>query len=132
MAEESTSGFDFAAEKPPEPAKIEYIHPTDEDPVLLEKVREAIKTVKDPEIPMDLIELGLIYKTLVGTDGLVYVAMTLTSAGCPVAGGLPDEVQQAIAKVDGVTKAQVELVWHPGWHPGRMSEAARLELGIVY
>ncbi|HEY7089678.1 MAG TPA: SUF system Fe-S cluster assembly protein [Tepidisphaeraceae bacterium] len=97
-----------------------------------EKVIEALKTVYDPEIPVNIYELGLIYKIDVdpGTSA-VYVKMTLTAPGCPVAGSLPGEVQKKIESVAGVSQAVVELVWDPPWTRDRMSEAAMLELGLL-
>jgi FeS assembly SUF system protein len=91
---------------------------------------EALKTVYDPEIPVNIYELGLIYDIDIQEDGAVKVKMTLTAPGCPVAGTLPGEVQAKVAGAPGVTSAEVELVWDPAWNPSMMSEAARLELGM--
>jgi FeS assembly SUF system protein len=91
---------------------------------------EALKTVYDPEIPVNIYELGLIYDIDIQEDGTVKVKMTLTAPGCPVAGTLPGEVQDKVAGAPGVTSAEVELVWDPAWNPSMMSEAARLELGM--
>jgi FeS assembly SUF system protein len=91
---------------------------------------EALKTVFDPEIPVNIYELGLIYDIDIQADGAVQVKMTLTSPGCPVAGSLPGEVQAKVAGVPGVTSAEIDLVWDPAWNPSMMSEAARLELGM--
>jgi FeS assembly SUF system protein len=93
-------------------------------------VIEAIKTVYDPEIPVNIWEVGLIYDVSVNSDGAVAIQMTLTSPACPVAGSLPGEVEMAVKGVAGVKDARVELVWDPPWHPDMMSEAAKLELGI--
>jgi len=101
------------------------------DPALQEKVLEALKTVRDPEIPVNLVDLGLIYELMVNKDGTVYVEMTLTTPACPVAGGLPGQVQEAIAAVPGVQDARVKLVWSPPWTRDRMSEEAKLELGLL-
>ena len=90
----------------------------------------AIKTVFDPEIPVDIFELGLIYKVDVADNKDVSVDMTLTAPGCPVADILPREVEEKARAVPGVTDVHVELVWDPPWTPDRMSEAARLELGM--
>lgn len=95
-----------------------------------ERIVHALKTVYDPEIPVDIYELGLIYDIEVGADGKVDVKMTLTSPACPVAGSLPGEVEQKVQSVEGVEEARVELVWDPPWNPGMMSDAARLELGM--
>jgi FeS assembly SUF system protein len=91
---------------------------------------EALKTVYDPEIPVNIYELGLIYDIDIQDEGNVKVKMTLTAPGCPVAGTLPGEVRDKVAGVPGVTSADVELVWDPAWNPSMMSEAARLELGM--
>jgi FeS assembly SUF system protein len=96
---------------------------------LEEAIVAALKTVYDPEIPVDIYELGLIYDVDVD-DNKVKVRMTLTSPACPVAGSLPGEVEQKVQGVPGVEQAEVELVWDPPWNPGMMSEAARLELGM--
>lgn len=96
---------------------------------LQDKVVEALTSVFDPEIPVNIYELGLIYDVDVAEDGEVNITMTLTAPNCPVAGSLPGEVQDKIAAIAGVTKAQVNLVWEPAWTPERMSEAAKLELG---
>ena len=97
---------------------------------LKEPIVRALKTVFDPEIPVDIYELGLIYKVDVGDDGAARVDMTLTSPACPSAEQLPAEVQQRVAAVDGVTGVQVENVWDPPWTPELMSEAAKLNLGM--
>ena len=94
-----------------------------------DKVVEALTSVFDPEIPVNIYELGLIYDVDVALDGEVTVTMTLTAPNCPVAGSLPGEAQDKIAAIPGVTKAHVNLVWEPAWTPERMSEAAKLELG---
>ena len=94
-----------------------------------DKVVAALTSVFDPEIPVNIYELGLIYDVDVAQDGEVTVTMTLTAPNCPVAGSLPGEVQDKIAAIPGVAKAQVNLVWEPAWTPERMSEAAKLELG---
>ena len=90
----------------------------------------ALRTVYDPEIPVDIYELGLIYGLNIDADGAVAVDMTLTAPGCPVAGELPKWVADAVADVDGVGKVEVKLVWEPGWTPERMSEDAKLALGM--
>ena len=91
---------------------------------------EALKTVFDPEIPVNIYELGLIYDLAVEAGGKAVVKMTLTSPACPVAGSLPGEVKSKVEGVPGVTSADVELVWDPVWNPSMMSEAARLQLGM--
>ncbi len=91
---------------------------------------EAMKTVYDPEIPVDIYELGLIYNIDIGADGTVAINMTLTAPGCPVAGILPGQVAEAAAKLDGVGEVSVEIVWDPPWDMSKMSEAARVELDM--
>ena len=97
-----------------------------------ERIIEALKTVYDPEIPVNIYELGLIYKVDVEDDNSVRIEMTLTSPGCPVAGTLPGEVEEKVRDVEGVTGAEVEVVWDPPWNPSMMTEEAQLELGILY
>jgi FeS assembly SUF system protein len=99
-------------------------------PDLEEQIVEALKTVFDPEIPVNIYELGLIYDLEIETEGQVKIKMTLTSPGCPVAGSLPGEVQTKVEGVPGVANADVELVWDPAWNPSMMTEAARLQLGM--
>ena len=98
---------------------------------LEEEIVTALRTVFDPEIPVNIYEMGLIYNIDVGDEGDVGVTMTLTSPACPVAGSLPPEVEWKVASVDGVRKAEVELVWDPPWSPDRMSEAAKLQLNLM-
>ena len=95
------------------------------------KIIEVLRTCYDPEIPVDIYELGLIYKIDNDPSGSVVVTMTLTSPMCPVAGSLPIEVEKKIAAIDGVTQVKVDLVWDPPWEPDRMTEAARLALGML-
>ena len=94
------------------------------------QVIEVLRTVYDPEIPVNIYDLGLIYGVDAGPSGRVDVAMTLTSPACPVAGSLVAEVESKVAGVDGVSETKVELVWDPPWTPERMSEPARLELNM--
>ncbi len=110
-------------------AKPAAASPAGEDAVELSIV-EALKTVFDPEIPVNIYEMGLIYDLHVAPDGQVQIKMTLTSPACPVAGSLPGEVKTKVEAVPGVVAADVELVWDPVWNPSMMSEAARLELGM--
>jgi FeS assembly SUF system protein len=95
-----------------------------------EKLIEAAATVYDPEIPVNIYELGLIYAIEIDDAGGVKVEMTLTAPGCPSAQELPEQVQNAILAVPGVTSCQVETVWDPPWDPTRMSEEARLQLNM--
>ena len=108
--------------------------PIDADPVktleLKPKIVEQLVTVYDPEIPVNIYELGLIYDILVDKQGLAVIKMTLTAPGCPAAVTLPAEVQGKVKSVEGVADARVDLVWDPPWDKDRMSEAARLQLGI--
>jgi FeS assembly SUF system protein len=94
-------------------------------------VVEALKSIYDPEIPVNIYELGLIYNVDVRDDRSVEVRLTLTSPMCPVAGSLPPEVEAKVAQVEGVTASTVDLVWDPPWEPSMMSEAAKLELGMM-
>ena len=98
---------------------------------LRERVLEALRTVFDPEIPVNIYELGLIYGVEVSEDGVVEVTMTLTAPNCPAAEALPVEVDDKIQALEGVTDTHVRLVWDPPWDQSRMSEAARLELGLM-
>jgi FeS assembly SUF system protein len=130
MAEEDRDYFDFGGEPPPETPDVERPEGED-DPALLEPVLEALKTVRDPEIPVNLVDLGLIYELTVKRGGIVYVEMTLTTPACPVAQSMPGEVESAVAGVSGVTDVRVKLVWTPPWDRDRMSEEAKLELGLL-
>jgi len=91
---------------------------------------ETLKTVYDPEIPVDIYELGLVYNIDVSPEGKVDIRMTLTSPGCPVAESLPREVELKAASIEGVSEVRIDLVWEPPWTLDRMSEAARLELNL--
>ncbi|HEU0071901.1 MAG TPA: SUF system Fe-S cluster assembly protein [Alphaproteobacteria bacterium] len=96
---------------------------------LADKVVRVLNTIHDPEIPVNIYELGLVYDVDVAQDGEVNITMTLTTPNCPVAGSMPAEVETKVGAIEGVTKAHVNLVWEPTWTPERMSEAAKLELG---
>lgn len=91
-----------------------------------------LKTIFDPEIPVNIYDLGLIYGVKVDESQHVYIQMTLTSPGCPVAQTFPGTVEKSVNEVPGVTDCTVELVWEPPWTQERMSEVARLELGMFY
>ena len=93
-------------------------------------VIEALRTVFDPEIPVNIYDLGLVYLCDLDKSGGVTVEMTLTAPGCPVAGEMPQWVADAVASLDGVGEVQVTLVWDPPWGPEKMSEEAKLELGM--
>jgi FeS assembly SUF system protein len=106
-------------------------HMASEDASDLENgIVEALKQIFDPEIPVNIYELGLIYDIDIQPAGAVQIKMTLTAPGCPVAGSLPGEVRDRVEGVPGVASAEVELVWEPLWNPSMMSEAARLQLGM--
>lgn len=98
---------------------------------LRDEIVGALKGVYDPEIPVDIYELGLIYNLDVDPEGHVHVDMTLTAPACPVAGSMPGMVKSAVEQVPGVRSCEVEMVWEPPWTPERMSEAARLQLGFM-
>jgi FeS assembly SUF system protein len=100
-------------------------------PTLDEQIVEALKSIYDPEIPVNIYELGLIYSVDADAEGNTKITMTLTSPACPVAGSLPGEVESRVMDVLGVKTCDVEIVWDPQWNPSMMSEAARLELGLL-
>jgi FeS assembly SUF system protein len=116
------AGFLSGATKPSD-------EPANED--LKESVVEALKSVYDPEIPVDIYELGLIYDIDISEDGDAVVTMTLTTPHCPVAETLPNEVELRVLSVPGIRDAEVKLVWDPPWDPSKMSDEARLELGML-
>lgn len=94
------------------------------------QVIEVLRTCYDPEIPVDIYELGLIYDVKANSEGKVHIKMTLTSPACPVAGSLPPEIEAKVRAMEDVHEAKVELIWNPPWTPEKMSEAARLQLNI--
>ena len=94
------------------------------------RIVEALKTVYDPEIPVDIWELGLIYSIDIEESGAVNVKMTLTAPACPAAGELPGEVERAVRSVPGVNAATVDVVWEPAWNKDMMSDGAKLKLGF--
>ena len=137
---ESTEAPAPATEAPSAPAAVtpaEAAPPSDDPTKVFERkllegrVIEAISQIYDPEIPVNIYELGLIYKVDVRDDKSVYVTMTLTAPACPVAGSLPGQVETKIETIPEVTKATVELVWDPPWSRDMMSEAAQLQLGLM-
>lgn len=99
------------------------------DVSLHEEIIEVLQDIYDPEIPVDIYELGLIYDVLIDEDNNVKIIMTLTAANCPAAHSLPNQVQFFVQKIPEVNQVEVEIVWEPRWTPERMSEAARLQLG---
>ncbi len=92
---------------------------------------EVLRTISDPELPVNIYDMGLIYGIDVEADGTVTIRMTLTTPACPAAESLPPEVAAKVRAVDGVTDVRVDIVWDPPWTPQRMSEAARLEAGLM-
>jgi FeS assembly SUF system protein len=102
-----------------------------ETAALRDQVIEQLKTVFDPEIPVNIYELGLIYDVAIDPEGRTKIRMTLTSPSCPAAEELPPEVETKARSVPGVTSVELDLVWEPPWTPERMSEAAKLELGML-
>jgi FeS assembly SUF system protein len=105
----------------PDAARTEALKPA---------ILDAIRTVFDPEIPVNILELGLIYDVVVDAGGVAGIRMTLTAPGCPAAQSLPVEVARKVKAVDGVSDAKVDIVWDPPWTKDRMSEAAKLQLGM--
>ena len=97
---------------------------------LKDKIIGEIRKIYDPEIPVNIYELGLIYKIEINDDNKVLIEMTLTSPNCPVAESLPKQVKECIMKVEGVSEVNLNLVWDPPWDKSKMSEAAKLELNI--
>lgn len=106
----------------PDPAKTAELGP---------QVLAALKTIYDPEIPVDITELGLIYEVLIDAAARVGVRMTLTAPACPAAQSLPVEAREKVAMVPGVSEARIEVVWEPPWTMDRMSATAKLQLGLL-
>ena len=126
--------FDMSALTAPPPAAAASEPAVEGDPLkTLEfkpRIVDQLVTVFDPEIPVNIYELGLIYDIIVDADGLAVIKMTLTAPGCPAAITLPAEVQGKVKSVDGISDARVDVVWDPPWSKDLMSEAAKLQLGI--
>jgi FeS assembly SUF system protein len=120
--------------QPPTPDATNETHGLVADPSKTDELRPgiqaALKKVYDPEIPVDIWELGLIYDVFVTGDGVAAIRMTLTAPGCPAAQVLPGQVADAAKSVSGVTDAKVDVVWEPGWTKDRMSDVAKLQLGM--
>jgi FeS assembly SUF system protein len=95
------------------------------------QVLEALRTCFDPEIPVNIYELGLIYNVNVEEGGTVTITMTLTSPHCPAAQSMPAEIEEKVKAISGVSDVKIDLVWDPPWDPSKMSEAARLQLGMM-
>jgi FeS assembly SUF system protein len=136
-APDETAGFDVSAltAPPDEAAPSSQAPDIKPDPLatleLKPRIIEVIETVFDPEIPVNIYELGLIYDIVVGADRRVLVKMTLTSPNCPSAQSLPGEVRFKVRGIAGVTDAHVEIVWEPPWNMDKMSDTARLQLGLL-
>lgn len=105
-------------------------HTPDQTQSIQEKVIEVMRTIFDPEIPVNVYELGLVYKIDVDAANAVTIQMTLTSPMCPVAGSLPPEVETKVRAIPGVTSAKVDLVWDPPWNPSMMSDIAKIQLNM--
>jgi FeS assembly SUF system protein len=114
--------------RPPQTAGM--VHDPQTGAALAPRIVEALRTVFDPEIPVNIFDLGLIYDVIVDSDRRVGIRMTLTAPACPAAQSLPDRVKQVVEAVPDVTQAIVDLVWEPAWTRDRMSEAAKLQLGL--
>lgn len=122
-------GLDYSYEQR---NKVEHIMvQKPEQNATLEKIIEKLRACYDPEIPVNIYDLGLIYRINLEADGAVAIDMTLTAPGCPVAGTLPKEVELKVAEVEGVAGAKVRVVWDPPWSPDLLSDEARLELGML-
>jgi FeS assembly SUF system protein len=123
-----TNDTQSAAEQPA--AEQELLSPIDRD-VIKNRVIDAIKTCYDPEIPVNIYDLGLVYDVAVNEHGATLVTMTLTSPHCPAAQSLPSEVQAKVVGVKGVTAGRVEVTWTPTWNTTMMSDVAKLTLGFM-
>jgi FeS assembly SUF system protein len=122
-----------AAQPPPKRADVEtagMIDDADRSIALKPEIIKALSTVYDPEIPVNIYELGLIYDILVDAASTVGIRMTLTAPACPAAQVLPEQVRTSVAAVPGVSAVKVDVVWEPPWDRDRMSEAAKLQLGL--
>lgn len=113
-----------AAEQPKELNPVEQLD-------LESRVVEALRTIYDPEIPVDVYELGLIYDLKVDTAGVVHLRMTLTTPNCPEGASIPSRIEAKLRTLQGVQDVKLEIVWDPPWTPNRMSEAAKLQLGFL-
>lgn len=118
-----------ATQMPEEGAPL--IRPSSVEHPLYDKVVEGCRTVYDPEIPVNIYDLGLIYTIDINDQSEVFILMTLTAPGCPVAGDMPGWIVDAVSPVDGVSDVKVELTWDPPWGMDMMSDEARLELGFM-
>lgn len=135
MATDDRSLADFMPNAAP-PGEAAVAHagaplPAGSTPATRDAIIAGLRTVFDPEIPVNIYDLGLIYEVRETTDGAVWVEMTLTAPNCPVAGLIPRQVADAVAAVDGVGEVEVRLVWEPPWTKDRMSEEALLALDML-
>ena len=96
-----------------------------------DSILQKLRTIQDPEIRMNIVDLGLVYEVLIDSECNVVVRMTFTSPGCPVGPGFIHEVQSKAAEIEGVKSVAVDIVWDPPWSPERMTEEARMELGLI-
>ncbi|MFV9511771.1 metal-sulfur cluster assembly factor [Tepidibacillus sp. LV47] len=114
--------------------ELQEIAPIDfegiEDEKLKQEIIDALMEVNDPEINIDIINLGLVYKVQMDDEKNVKIQMTLTAIGCPLAGSIAGQVQQALKQIEGINDVQVDLVWNPPWDRNRMSKMAKMALGI--
>lgn len=110
---------------------LKLFRQTHEDEGTRGRVIAILRCIRDPELPVNIYDLGLVYGLDIDACGRVDIRMTLTAPGCPVAQSFPGQVEAAVAQVEGVSEAHVALVWEPPWSQDRLSEAARLELGLV-
>jgi FeS assembly SUF system protein len=117
-------------ETAPQPLPAKALGMTEQN-LLREKVIEVLRTCYDPEIPVNIYELGLIYEVKVSDAGEAYIRMTLTTPNCPAAISLPGEVEYKAKGIDGLSGVKVEVVWDPPWDMSKMTEAARLQLGMI-
>ncbi len=116
----------------PTPAEGEpLIQPSSEDHPMYNDIVDAIRTVHDPEIPVNIYDLGLVYSVRIDDENAVQVDMTLTAPGCPVAGEMPGWVADAVEPLPGIKQVDVNLIWEPPWDMSRLSDEARLELGFM-
>lgn len=125
MIKNAVGGDEEAYDELAQPPNVELA-----EHVLVPEIVKALKEIFDPEIPVNIYELGLIYKVMVNDDKDVYVEMTLTSPACPVAQEMPGWVQSAIMPLDGVRHVDVDIVWDPPWEPSMMAETAKLQLNM--
>jgi FeS assembly SUF system protein len=114
----------------PESTRTPFVPDAQQTDELKPAIVAAIATVYDPEIPVNIWELGLIYDVAVDASKTALITMTLTAPGCPAAQSLPSEVERKVREVPGIAEAKVDVVWEPGWTKDRMSDAAKLQLGL--